>query len=88
MRIEKTQYLKEKETLQAKNSRLEYTVVEACRTMSDLHILEDAQMEDKIRKLAIWVREENEEIQGVQFNFNMKIMEFHLKLQGSTAEPP
>lgn len=62
MFIEKTQALKEKETLQVHSSRLESTVVEACKTLPELHIPEDAQPEAKIRKLAAGVHEAKEEV--------------------------
>ena len=57
MFVEKTQALKEKEELRAHSSSLESTVVKACKTVPELHIPEDAQLEAKIKKLVTGVRE-------------------------------
>lgn len=51
--------------------------------MPELHILEDAQPEEKIRKLIAGVRIAKAEINQVQFELNMKITELQLKLQST-----
>ena len=86
MFTEKTHALKEMETLQAQNSRLESIVAEACRIVPELHIPKDAQLEAKIKKLIAGVREANTEVGGVQFELNMKTTNLQLKLQPTT--PP
>ena len=78
------QVLKEKETLQVHSSQLESKVTEACKTVPELHILEDTQPEANIRKLAAGVCEAKEEVGKVTFEFNMKIVELQLKLQPTT----
>lgn len=50
---ENRQVLKENETLQVHNSWLESVVVEACKTVPELHIPKDAQPEAKIWKLVV-----------------------------------
>ena len=57
-------------------------VGEACRTMLELHILEDAQPEAKIWKLAPGVREAKAKVGRVQLKLNMKI----IKLRTSVFE--
>lgn len=59
-------------------------VAEACRTVSELHIPEEAPLEAKIRKLAAGVRNAKIEVARVQFELNMKITELELKSQPST----
>jgi len=58
--------------------------VEACKTVPELHILDDAQLEAKIRKLATDVREAKEKVRRVTFEFNLKIAKLQLKLQPTT----
>lgn len=84
MFTEKMQALKEKETLQAQSSRLDSVVTKAYRTVSKLHIPEDAQLEAKIGKLAIGMREVKAEVGRVQFEINMKITELQIKLHPTT----
>lgn len=38
------------------------TVVEACKTLPELHILEDAQPEAKIQKLVVGIRDAKAEV--------------------------
>ena len=52
----------------------------------EIHILEDAQLEAKIRKLAAGVCETGTQVGHITFEFNMKIAELQLKLQPTT--PP
>lgn len=54
--------------------------------MSELHILEEAPPEAKIRKLAAGVCNAKTEVAQVQFELNMKITKLELKSQPST--PP
>lgn len=84
MFIEKKQALKQKKEIQAHSSPLESAVVEACKTVPELHILDDAQLEAKIRKLATDVREAKEKVRRVTFEFNLKIAKLQLKLQPTT----
>jgi len=60
--VEKTHAMKEKEVLQACSSCLESVVVEACKSIHKLHILDDAQLESKVRKSAAGVGEAREKI--------------------------
>lgn len=62
------------------SSNLESAVVEACKTMSEFHIPEDAQPESKIRKLFAGVWEAKVEVRRVSFELNMNITKFHLNL--------
>lgn len=80
MFIENMQNLKEKEMMQAQSSQLESIAAEACRIVLELHILEDAQQEVKIIKLATSVSEAKAELGRVQFEFNMKITNIQLNL--------
>lgn len=64
-----------------RSSSLESTVAKACKTVPELHIPEDAQVDAKIRKLAAGVQEARAESGRVNFEFNMKIAELELKLQ-------
>lgn len=62
MFAKKTEALKAKDTIQAQSSQLEAAVAEACGTMPKLHILEEAPLEAKIRKLATSVRDAKTEV--------------------------
>lgn len=59
-------------------------VAEACRTVSELHIPEEASVEAKIRKLAVGVCKAKTKLAKVQFELNLKITELQLKAQPST----
>lgn len=63
---------------------MESVVVEACKTVPELHIPEDAQPKAKIITLVAGVREAKEEVGRVIFEFNMKIVELQLTLHSMT----
>ena len=58
-----------------RSSSPELAVVEACKTVPELHIPEDAQLEAKVIKLAASVRAARAEVGQVTFEFNMKIVD-------------
>lgn len=62
MFIKKTHALKDRDTIQAQNSKLQDVVAEACRIVPKLHIPEDTQPEAKIRKLATGVSKEKAKV--------------------------
>ena len=84
MFTEKTESLKEKDTIQVQSAQLAAVVVEACRTVSELHILNKAPLEAKIWKLVSGIHDAKAKVARVQFNINMKIMELELKSEPST----
>jgi len=59
-------------------------VGEACRTISELHILEEVSLEANIRELAPGVHDAKIEMTKVQFELNLKIIDLELKPQPST----
>lgn len=69
-----------------KNECTVAVVAEACRTILELHILEEAPFQAKIQKLAIGLRDTRIEMAKVQFELNLKIGEIELRAQPST--PP
>lgn len=71
---EKTQTLKEKEEIKARGTNLELVIEQACQTVPKLHIPDDAQCETKVRKLVVVVRNANDEVGRVTFEFPMKIV--------------
>jgi len=73
MFTEKTQALKERDTIQEKSSKLMAIVVEACIIVPELHIPKDAQLEAMIQKLVAGVYEAKVKVARVQFEINMKI---------------
>lgn len=54
-------------------------VVEACITIPELHIPEEAPLEAKIRKLAAGVRDAQIDMAKVQFDLNLNIIELELR---------
>lgn len=60
-------------------------VVEACKIVPELHILEEAPLGAKIKKLVVSVYDAKTEVAKVQFALNLKITELELKLQPSTS---
>lgn len=52
--------------------------MEACKSVTELQILEDAQLKAKFRKLAFGVREARAEVGQVTFEFNVNITELQL----------
>lgn len=56
-------------------------VAEACRTVPELHVWEEALVDMKIRKLAVGVGEAKIEVAKVQFNLKLKITKLELKSQ-------
>jgi len=65
MFAEKAEALKERDTIKEQNTQLEAEVAKACRTMSELHIPEEAQLEAKIWKLVVGIPDAKEEVARV-----------------------
>lgn len=55
MSVEKAQALKEKEELQTQSQSLETEIEQACKSIMELNILEDAAATKKVMKLAVAV---------------------------------
>lgn len=72
--------------IQEKNERTIIGVVEACKTVSELHIPKDAFFDTKIWKLTAGVHDTKTEMAKVQFELNLKIAELESKAQPLT--PP
>eukprot|EP00253_Pinus_taeda_P028291 PITA_28291 len=72
--------------MKEKNEHTTTMVAEACRTVLELHIPEEAPMEAKILKLAAGVRDAWTKMAKVKFEPNLKITKLKLREQPST--PP
>jgi len=72
MFIEKTEALQEKEKIKVLSAQLAAMVAKECKMVPKLHILEEAPLEAKIRKLVVSVRYTKAEVARVQFELNMK----------------
>lgn len=72
---EKAQVLKEKEELQAQSQSLETAIKQACKTIPELNISENAKATTKVKQLVVVVHVSKGTIDRVMFNFQMKILE-------------
>ena len=84
MSVEKTFTFDLLKKITEKNERTIVVVVEACRTVTELNIREDAPVDARIRKLAAGVRDARTELAKVQFELNLKITQLELRAQPST----
>lgn len=68
------------------NEHIIAMVVEACWTVPELNIIEDALVDARLRKLVAGVHKAWIELAKVQFELNLKIIELELRAQ--TSSPP
>lgn len=78
---EKTQALKEQEELQTRRQNLVTTIEQACKSVPEMNIPDNAEASAKVRKLAATVRASKEKVDKVTFDVQMQITEMQLKLQ-------
>lgn len=76
--------LKYKEEFATCSQNLEEGITKACNAPSKLNIVVDAGSIEKIQKLVVVVKDSKDEIGRVQFELQLKILEFQLKFQPIT----
>lgn len=79
MFVEKSVALEAQKKVQAHNDQVAAMVVEACRTVPELHIPKEVPLEVNIRKMATSVRDAKTKVARDQFELNLKIIELELK---------